>query len=197
MERIIELLKEIFNATEEQTKSFSDSMKAKKIYTSSEENIDIRHGKLKGQYDTLKGQYDTMSKDYETLKQSSGDNAELLRQAAEKDATIEALQKQLEETVIDSDLSVGLLSAGAKPEDIGYIKFRIKEKGPLERGEDGKVKGLDDVIAAAKTQLPAHFTGDGKKVYMENKLPANNNGGGEAEPKDLAEALQLQYEHKE
>lgn len=197
MERIIELLKEIFNATEEQTKSFSDSMKAKKIYTSSEENIDIRHGKLKGQYDTLKGQYDTMSKDYETLKQSSGDNAELLRQAAEKDATIEALQKEVAQAKIDGEVQVKLLSAGVKPDDIDYVMFKLKAKGDLEMGDDGKVKGLDEKVDALKTQLPGQFASDGKKFYLERKLPGNNNGGGEAEPKNLAEALELQYEHKE
>lgn len=193
---LIEILK-AKGVSDELIAAIQADMKANNIYTASEENLDVRYGKLKGQYKDLEGKLTTMTTDYETLKQSSGDNAELLRQAAEKDATIEALQKQLDETVIDSDLGVGLLSAGAKPEDIGYIKFRIKEKGALELGEDGKVKGLDDVIAAAKTQFPAHFTGDGKKVYMENKLPDNAGGGGEAEPKNLAEALEFQYEHKE
>lgn len=194
---LIELLKQIFNATDDQITSVTDGMKEHKIYTSAEENIDIRHGKLKGQYDTLKGQYDTMSKDYEALKQSAGDSAELLKQATEKDATIAALQKQLDETQIDSDLSLGLLAAGAKPEDIGYIKFRIKEKGTIERGDDGKVKGLDDIVAAAKTQFPAHFNGKAQKQILEFNLPDNPNGDRENEPKSLAEALQLQYETKE
>jgi hypothetical protein len=46
-------------------------------------------------------------------------------------------------------------------------------------GEDGKVKGLDEKVDALKTQLPGQFASDGKKVYMENKLPTdteNNNG---------------------
>ena len=173
---LIELLKQIFNATDDQITSVTDGMKANKIYTSAEENIDIRHGKLKGQYDTLKGQYDTMSKDYETLKQSAGDSAELLKQAAEKDATIAALQKEVAQAKIDGEVQVKLLSAGVKPDDIDYVMFKLKAKGELEMGEDGKVKGLDEKVDALKTQLPGQFASDGKKVYMENKLPENSGG---------------------
>lgn len=193
---LVEILKSK-GVSDELIAAIQEDMKANSIYTASEENLDIRYGKLKNQNDTLKGDYETLKKDHETLKQSSGDSAELLKQAAEKDATIAALQKQLNEALIDGELNVGLLSAGAKPEDIGYIKFRIKEKGALERGDDGKVKGLGDVIAAAKTQLPAHFNGKSQKQVLEFDLPNNPNSDMENEPKSLAEALQLQYETKE
>lgn len=195
MERIIELLKEIFNATEEQTKSFSDSMKAKKIYTSSEENIDIRHGKLKGQYDTLKGQYDTMSKDYETLKQSSGDNAELLKQAADKDATIAALQKQLKQTKIEAKAHTKLLAAGFKPEDLEYLTFKLNANGEMELDDKEKeIKDIDSKIEALKTQVPSSLVPSGKKNILENHLPDNKGGSDEGEPKTLADALRMQYE---
>lgn len=174
---LIELLKQIFNATDDQITSVTDGMKANKIFTSAEENIDIRYGKLKGQHDTLKGQYDTMSKDYETLKQSAGDSAELLKQAAEKDATIAALQKEVAQAKIDGEVQVKLLSAGVKPDDIDYVMFKLKAKGDLEMGEDGKVKGLDEKVDALKTQLPANFASDGKKVFLERKLPTGEPGG--------------------
>lgn len=174
---ILELLQQVFNATEEQTTAFTNGMKEHKIFTTSEENMDIRHKKLKEQHDTLKGDYDTMKTDYETLKKSAGDSAELLKQAAEKDATIATLQKELAQAKIDGEVQVKLLSAGVKPDDIDYVMFKLKAKGELEMGEDGKVKGLDEKVDALKTQLPAQFTSEGKKNILENKLPTDDGGG--------------------
>ena len=37
---------------------------------------------------------------------------------------------------------------------------------------------------------------DGYQVLGDNRLPGND-GAGEAEPKDLAEALKMEYENKE
>ena len=193
---LIEILK-AKGVSDELIAAIQADMKANSIYTASEENLDVRYGKLKGQYKDLEGKLTTMTTDYETLKKSSGDNADLLKQAGEKDATIAALQKELAQAKIDGEVQVKLLSAGVKPDDIDYVMFKLKAKGDLEMGDDGKVKGLDEKVDALKTQLPGQFASDGKKVYMENKLPGNTGGGSEAEPKNLAEALQLQYEHKE
>lgn len=193
---LVEILK-AKGVSDELIAAIQEDMKANSIYTASEENLDIRYGKMKTQKEDAESKLAAMTTDFENLKKSAGDSAELLKQATEKDATIAALQKQLDEALIDGELNVELLAAGAKPEDIDYIKFRIKEKGALEMGDDGKVKGLDDVIAAAKTQLPAHFNGKSQKQVLEFNLPNNPSGDGENEPKSLAEALQLQYETKE
>ena len=50
---INELLQQAFNATEEQVASFLETMKANKIFTASEENMDIRFGKMKTQRDSV------------------------------------------------------------------------------------------------------------------------------------------------
>ena len=165
------------NIEDDVIKSIVEDMKANKIFTASEENLDIRYGKLKSQNDTLKVDYENLKKDHETMKQSSGDSAELLKQAAEKDATIAALQAKLEETQIDADVHVELLSAGVKPDDIDYVMFKLKAKGKLERGDDGKIKDMDDKIAALKTQLPGQFTSESKKNILENKLPSETENG--------------------
>lgn len=191
---IIELLQQIFNATEEQTKSFTDGMKSNKIFTSTEENIDIRHGKLKGQYDTLKGDYDTMKTEYETLKQSAGDNAEIIKQAGEKDATIAALQKQLLQTKIDAKAQVKLLAAGFKPEDLDYVAFKLKANGELELDDKEEIKGIDEKISALKTQLPASVVPASRKNIIENHLLDGKNDDDGGEPKSLADALRMQFE---
>lgn len=194
MEKLIELLRQIFSATDEQAKAFTDGMKASKIYTSSEENIDIRHGKLKGQYDDVKNQLAKMTTDYEALKQSSGDNAELLKQATEKDATIAALQKELLQTKIDAKAHVKLLAAGFKPEDIDYVTFKLKAAGELELDDKEEIKDIDNKISALKTQLPASVVPASKKNIIENILPNGQNNDEGGEPKSLADALRMQFE---
>ena len=193
---LVEILK-AKGISDELIAAIQADMKANSIYTASEENLDVRYGKLKNQNDTLKNDYENLKTDHETLKQSAGNSAELLQQAAETDATSAALQKEVAQAKIDGEVQVKLLSAGVKPDDIDYVMFKLKAKGELEMGEDGKVKGLDEKVDALKTQLPGQFASDGKKVYQERKLPTTTESSGEPEPKTLAEALQLQYETKE
>lgn len=186
---LVEILK-AKGVSDELIAAIQEDMKANSIYTASEENLDIRYGKLKNQHE------EATRKLNEAL-QANGDSAGLQQKLTAAETENAQLKAQLNEALIDGELNVELLAAGAKPEDIDYIKFKMKAKGALERGEDGKVKDLADKIAAAKTQLPANFTGETKKKVLEFELPNNPNGERETEPKSLAEALQLQYETKE
>jgi len=171
-----EILKEK-NIDEELIKAILEEMKANNIFTASEENLDVRYGKLKNQHDTASKQLKEANELIATLKQSTEGQEDLQKKVTDYETQIATLQAQLEETQIDADLDVELLAAGAKPEDLDYIKFKLKAKGKLERGEDGKVKDVDDKIAAIKTQLPAHFTGESKKNILENKLPNEHENG--------------------
>ena len=194
---IIELLQKIFNATEEQTNSFTEGMKANKIFTTSEENMDIRYGKLNEKHTATTKQLEDANALIEDLRKNNKGNEDLQQKVTAYEAENEKLKAQLLKVEIAAEAKVELLAAGAKPDDLDYIMFKMEADSPLEKGEDGKIKGLADKIAAIKTQRPDSFNSDGKKVYIENKLPGNNGGGGETEPKNLAEALELQYEHKE
>lgn len=165
------------NIDEEVIKSILEDMKTNKIYTSSEENLDIRYGKLKNQHETASQQLKEANDLIATLKQSTEGQEDLQKKVADYETQIAALQAQLEETQIDADVHVELLSAGVKPDDIDYVMFKLKAKGKLERGEDGKIKDMDDKIAALKTQLPAQFTGESKKNILENKLPNEHENG--------------------
>ena len=63
----------------------------------------------------------------------------------------------------------------AKVTDIDYMTFKLKEKGELELGEDGKIKGIDDKIAGLKTQFPSQFeSGKGGLKIDPNPLPNPN-----------------------
>ncbi|MGN1120782.1 MAG: hypothetical protein ACI4RV_00365, partial [Eubacteriales bacterium] len=90
---------------------------------------------------------------------------------------IEQLQTELRESQINGEINAALLAAGVKADDMDYVTFKLKSKGALELGDDGHLKGIDDKIAALKTQLPAHFDGAATKKVLVNRLPGNDDGG--------------------
>lgn len=189
---ILELLQKMFNATEDQTNAFMEQMKANKIYTSSEENMDIRYGKLKTQHAGVQEQLTKANATIEELQKANAGNEALQQTVTAYQTENEQLKAKLQKAMIESDAKVALLAAGAK--DIGYAMFKLQEKGEMIMGDDGKVKDLDDKIDALKTQLPEHFANGSKKIYQEFKLPTNPNTDNDPEPKSLEEALRFAYE---
>lgn len=190
---IIELLKQVFNATEEQTAAFTNGMKENKIFTAGEENLDIRYGKLKDEHEAAKKQLGEATTLIDTLKKSTKGQEEAQQKITAYEQQVQQLQTELEQTKLESAIKVELLAAKAVTDDIDYLTFRLKEKGELALDEQGKIKGWDDKLAGLKTQFPNHFEAEGKKHYEEHKLP-NHGGNDEPDPKNLAEALRMQYE---
>lgn len=76
-------------------------------------------------------------------------------------------------------MKFALVAAGAV--DVDYLVFKAKEKGEIKLGDDGKIKGEDDLISGLKTQHPAMFGAsnnqqqNGNRKILENNLP-NSNG---------------------
>lgn len=161
---------------DEAIKAIQEDMKANKIFTASEENLDIRYGKLKTDHEGVNKQLGEANALIEELKKSNKGNEGLQQKVTGYENQIAQLQEQLKQTQIDSEVHTALLAAGVKADDIDYVLFKLKAKGELELGEDGKIKGMDDKIDALKTQLPAHFEGAGNKKYQENKLPDTEPG---------------------
>lgn len=152
-------------------------MKQNKIFTASEENLDIRYGKLKGDYDALTKQHGESTNLIEQLKKDNAGNAELQQKITDYEKNIADLTAENEQLKIDSALKIALLEA--KVSDVDYLTFKIKEKGEVKLGDDGKIKGIDDTIAALKTQFPQHFASESKKKIDENKLPNGDDGNGD------------------
>lgn len=152
-------------------------MKQNKIFTASEENLDIRYGKLKGDFDTLTKQHGESTTLIEQLKKDNAGNAGLQQKITDYEKNIADLTAENEQLKIDSALKIALLEA--KVSDVDYLTFKIKEKGEVKLGDDGKIKGIDDTIAALKTQFPQHFTSESKKKIDENKLPNGDDGNGD------------------
>lgn len=169
-------------------------MKKNGIFTASEENLDVRYGKLRTDYDSMKKQVDAANTTIADLQKANQGNEGLQQRVTDYQTQVDQLQKELAQARIDAAVQVGLLAAHAA--DVDYLTFKLKEKGELELDEGGKIKGWDDKIAALQTQFPTQFESAGGRKYQENKLPDQQNDGGGAEPKSLAEALQMQYETK-
>lgn len=164
--------------------SILEDMKTNRIFTASEENLDIRYGKLKTEHEGVTKQLGEATTLIEELKKSSKGNEELLKKITDSEGRIAALQVELEQTRLDSAINVGLLAAGVKPDDVDYVTFKLKAKGDeLSLDESGKIKGWDDKIAALKTQFPTQFETTSSKHYEEYRLP-DSQGGDRAVTRD-------------
>lgn len=157
-------------------KAILDAMKENKIYTASEENLDIRYGKLKGDHEGVTKQLAEANSLIEELKKSNKGNEGLQEKVAAYETQVQQLQAELEQTRIDAAVKVGLLDSKAL--DVDYLTFKLKAKGDaLTLDENGKIKGWDDKMAALKTQFPQQFEASGKKNIIENRLPEQEEHG--------------------
>ena len=175
---IIEILQQIFSATDEQTNSFSEAMKKNGIYTTSHENMDVRYPKLKGEYDSLNSQYGEANKLIEDMKKSTKGQEALQGKISAYESQVQQLQAELQQTKIDAAIKVGLLSE--KAVDVGYLTYLLKEKAAkdgetLTLDDAGEVKGWKEKLEALKTEKPNMFesagdNADGYQVYKPNAL---------------------------
>lgn len=152
------------------------AMKENKIYTASEENLDVRYSKLKTDHESVTKQLETANTTIADLKKANGNNEALQGKVTEYEQTIAQLQEQLKTAQIEAAAQLALRDA--KVIDPDYMLFKLKEKGELELDENGKIKGIDDKIAGLKTQFPTQFESNGGKKTEEKKLPGEDDNGG-------------------
>lgn len=120
----------------------------------------------------------------EDLKKSGKGDESLQQKVLDYETEINSLKSELAETKVNSALKIALLEASVT--DVDYLTFKVKEKGKVEIGEDGKIKGIDDTIASLKTQYPQHFsTASGGKKIDEKKLPDDEGGDKGLTKKDI------------
>lgn len=169
-------LNEILKANgvnDEAISAIAAAMKENKIYTASEENLDIRYGKLKTQHDGVNQQLTEANALIEELKKSNKGNDGLQQKVTDYETKVQQLQTELEQTKLDAAIKVELLAN--KAVDVDYLTFKLKNKGEaLTLDENGKIKDWDDKLAALKTQFPNQFEASGKKTVVENRLPGND-----------------------
>ncbi|MDL2224673.1 hypothetical protein LJC20_00470 [Eubacteriales bacterium OttesenSCG-928-M02] len=154
---------------EDKAKAFLQEMTENKIFTSKEENLDTRYGKLQESFEAKEQEYATLMQELEGLKAGQGETQEAQEKLAEYETQIAALTEENETLKLDSAVRVELLSNKAKSGDIDYLMFKIKQDGELSFDEKGDLKGLD--IEKLKTQYPGNFEESSKREVEVNLLP--------------------------
>ncbi len=182
---IIEILKQIFSATDDQTAAFSAAMKEHKIYTTSHENMDVRYPKMKTDYEGAIQERDTANATIAELKKAAKGQENLQAIITNHEGTIQKLTEQLAQERLNAAIKVGLLSA--KAADVDYLTFKLNEKlkadgETLTLDENGSIKGWNDKVEGLKTQFPNMFetanensNPDGLEV-IPLPLPKGNGG---------------------
>lgn len=155
-------------------KSVQEEMKTNKIFTASEENLDIRYGKLKTEHDGKLAELTEAQNLIAELKKSTKGQEDLQGKITAYESQVQQLQAELEQTKLESAIKVELLSSKAL--DVDYLTFKLKEKGELALDENGKIKGWEDKLAALQTQFPTQFETANNKHYQEHKLPEGDPG---------------------
>lgn len=182
---------------DEQVESIVGEMKQNKIFTASEENLDVRYGKLKTDHEGKLAELEKANGLISELQKTNKGNEEMQTQITDYKNQVEQLQQEIEQTKIDAAIKVALLSEKAL--DVDYLTFKLREKGDaLELDEQGNIKGWKDKLDSLKTQFPTQFetvgeNGKGAKKIDENKLPQPEQDKGEPEPKNLEDALKQYY----
>ena len=158
--------------SDEDITSVIGEMKQNKIFTASEENLDVRYGKLKTDHDNLTAEHKKSTDLIAELQKTTQGQEDVQKQITEYKQTIQKLQEEAQETKTESALKIGLLSAGAKAGDIDYLIFKMSHDSNWkpELGDDGQVKGLDEKLKGLKTQYPNQFETTSQKKVEEKKL---------------------------
>ena len=163
--------------SDEDITSVIGEMKQNKIFTASEENLDVRYGKLKTDHDNLTAEHKKSTDLIAELQKTTQGQEDVQKQITEYKQTIQKLQEEAQEAKTESALKIGLLSAGAKAGDIDYLIFKMSHDSDWkpELGNDGQVKGLDDKLKGLKTQYPNQFETTSQKKVEEKKLDKPDN----------------------
>lgn len=191
----------------EQVTAILNAMKENKIYTASEENLDLRYGKLKTEHDSLVAKDAESQKRISDLQKATKGQEEIQNQIADYKSRAEALEEELQRTKIDSAIKVGLLAEDA--EDVEYLTFKLKEKlkekeQVLELDESGNIKGWAGYVEDLKTQLPNQFSSkadkgviDGFKPIKEDEFQNTGMTKKELLNKSYPERMKFYSEHPE
>ena len=167
MDKFRELLKKM-GVTDETIEKVVTEMGTQKMYLTSEENMDVRYPKLKGDYDALTKQYQEANGLIETLKKNGTDNADLQKKIGDYENKVKDLTAQLEKANLDNAIKVALLEA--KATDVDYLTFKLREKGELKVDENGHLKDADKLIGDLKTAYPNQFETSATKKVNEKKI---------------------------
>lgn len=192
-----ELLKEL-GYTDEQIKAILEGMQNKKIFTTAEENADIRMSKLQEDFTTKDNELTKANELIEQLQKGTKGNEELQTKITTYETEIAEMKEQQHEKDVESALKFELLKNKAKADDIDYLIFKIKsdKDKKLEVDEKGNLK--DFKMEDFKKEFKNNFEDEASALVDVKKLGgAQEQPGGNQEPNSLLDALKDKYASKD
>lgn len=171
---LIEILK-MNGITDEVANKITSEMKANKIYTASEENLDIRYGKLKNEHTASTQTITDLQSQIAEFEKLKVQNANMIDDANKKLA-----EMQMENLKIKTNYALERALMEAKVQDVDYMKYKLNEKHPdgFKLDDNGKIESIDTVINDLKIQFPTQFTKTEKKVEEKKLEKSDDNNGG-------------------
>ena len=153
----------------------TDEMRTNKIYTASEENLDIRYGKLKKDHSESQNTIADLQSQIAEFERLKLENANIVNDANNK---ISELESQLVKVKNDNALERALIEANVQ--DVDYMKYKIKEKYPdgLKVDENGKIESINTLLDDLKVQFPNQFSKTEKKIEEKKLEKTDNDNGG-------------------
>lgn len=195
-----ELLKSL-GYTDDQIKSIKDEMKKRKIYLSNEENSDIRISKLQEDFNAKDKELTAANELVKSLQDSAKNNdVEGMKTKIDNyEKQIAQLQEEIKEEKIKGQLAIELKDAGVIDEN--YIAFKIEQKlkeenKSFELTEDGRIKGIKELIDSEKKAFPTFFKSESKREVQVKELGKQQDDKENDEPKDFKEAVRQVYDKK-
>ena len=180
-------LNEILNANgvaEEVVTAILAAMKENRIFTASEENLDIRYGKLKTENEGVTKQLNEANATIDALKKSTKGQEDAQQKITAYEQQVQQLNQQLADEKWRNRARLGLMQAGA--DDIDYVLYKLEESMTKEGKERklndaGEIEGWNDLLKNMQTQLPKRFPtsdddGDDYEVVNPNRLKGGDNG---------------------
>ncbi len=188
-----ELLKGL-GYTTDQIKAILDGMKEKKIFTSGEENIDLRFSKLNDDFNAKDAELTKANELIKQLQEGNKGNEDLQQKVSDYEKEIETLKAEQTEKDLNNALRFELLKNKAKADDIDYLIFKLQNNKDqkLELDEKGNLK--DFKIDDFKKQYKGNFEDDSKTLVDVKKLGGKEQEpGGTKEPETMLDALKEKY----
>ena len=144
--------------TDEQISKIMAAMKENKIYTTNEENIDVRYEKLKTERDNLKEKLTTADTTIEDLKKANKDNESLQATIKTHEGTIETMKADYAAKIKTMTMQSAIRGklTDAKYPDLIESKFDL---GKITLSDDGtEVFGVDEQLNTIKEKYADLFT---------------------------------------
>lgn len=184
----------------EKAEELLKDLKENNMHFASEENLDIRYGKLKTDMDEKTKLYEEAQKHIEELNKGLKSGEDLKAKQSEYEQKIQQLEAENRTIKIQSELKQALIQA--KATDLDYLSFKIEnqlkaDNKSLELDDNGSIKGLDEVIENAKKNNASFFETKAATKEVDVKEIGKGDQTAEAEPKNLLDALKQNYEIKQ